>query len=285
MLTVKEAFERLKTNLALTNAHEAEISRRKDSVVAAIGGRFEVKRAFVAGSFRRGTAIQPMSRVDVDVFIVLPEGPRTSSPNQLLDKTRSALAAKYSETLKISRNGQAVTIRFPDFGVDVIPCFERSSGGVLIPDSANARWISTDPEKHAAYLLEQHRKHNNGVIPLVRMLKGWNLTINHAFTGFYLELLAIHAMSGATITDQPSAIVQLFKHGCELAACSIRDPAGLGEKVTGFSALTTVPERQAAFQTAFDRATRALAFERNGAVRNAFESWRSIFGQYFPNYG
>ena len=229
--------------------------------------------------------MRPLSQADVDVFIVLREEHLGPGPSQLLDKIRSALAAKYSGTLKVSRNGQAVTIRFPDFGVDVIPCFERAGGGIDIPDSTNGRWISTDPAKHATYLLEQHRRHSNNLIPLIRMLKGWNLTINHAFTGFYLELLAINAFSGTTITDQPTAVTWLFEKGREAAAYCMNDPARLGEKVTGFSALTTIAGRQAAFQTAFDRASRALDYERNGALRNAFESWKSIFGQYFPAYG
>src|SRR6266536_3618537 len=48
----------------------------------------------------------------------------------------------------VSRNGQAVTITFADFEVDVVPGFYRKGGGYLIPDSVLNRWIETDPKQH-----------------------------------------------------------------------------------------------------------------------------------------
>jgi hypothetical protein len=43
----------------------------------------------------------------------------------------------------ISRNGQAVTIRFTDFMVDVAPGFHRQGAGFLIPNSITQTWLAT----------------------------------------------------------------------------------------------------------------------------------------------
>src|SRR5207248_7736876 len=43
----------------------------------------------------------------------------------LLDKVKSTLKKAYPYTADISRDGQAVTISFHDFKVDVVPAFHR----------------------------------------------------------------------------------------------------------------------------------------------------------------
>ena len=53
----------------------------------------------------------------------------------MLDLVKRTLRKKYTKTLGISRNGQAVTIRFDDFMVDLVPAFDRNGGGYLIPNS------------------------------------------------------------------------------------------------------------------------------------------------------
>ena len=80
----------------------------------------------------------------------------------------------YTRTPDISRNGQAVTIRFEDFIVDVVPGFNRKGGGYLIPNSITQSWISTDPKKHVEIFSEANSVHKGNLIPLIKMIKGWN---------------------------------------------------------------------------------------------------------------
>ncbi len=109
----------------------------------------------------------------------------------LLDKVRRVLLKTYPKTPKISRNGQAVTITFTDFLVDVVPAFNRRGGGYLIPNSITKSWIETNPQAHIDVMREQNRRHNGDLIPIVKMIKAWNRNINDAFVSFYLELLAV----------------------------------------------------------------------------------------------
>src|ERR1700693_1635631 len=77
-------------------------------------------------------------------------------------------------TPDISRNGQAVTIRFEEFMVDVVPGFHRKGGGYLIPSSITQSRISTDPKKHVDIVSDANTAHNDDFIPLVKMMKGRN---------------------------------------------------------------------------------------------------------------
>ncbi len=54
---------------------------------------------------------------------------------------------------KVSRNGQAITIKFSDFVVDVVPAFampwwDLDGEGFDICDSGSDTWLRTDPRKH-----------------------------------------------------------------------------------------------------------------------------------------
>ena len=88
--------------------------------------------------------IAPLKEADVDIFVVLDPQYYSSDQNgpaNLLDRVKRVLKKSYAETTDISRNGQAVTIKFSDFCVDVVPAFYRTGGGYLIPDSVLKRWI------------------------------------------------------------------------------------------------------------------------------------------------
>ena len=73
---------------------------------------------------------------------------------------KRTLMKTYTSTPDISRNGQAVTIRFTDFTVDVVPGFNRQGGGYLIPNSIRQSWLSTDPKKHVELVSASNTAHN-----------------------------------------------------------------------------------------------------------------------------
>jgi hypothetical protein len=62
---------------------------------------------------------------------------------------KRTLRKTYTRTPDISRNGQAVTIRFEDFVVDVGPGFNRKGGGYLIPNSITQSWLDFDRSQKA----------------------------------------------------------------------------------------------------------------------------------------
>ena len=283
--SIAASFSGLKTNLEITTLQQATVPTRQQNVRDAVARRLTVKESFVTGSYKRHTMIKPLSEADIDVFVVLDPGYyKADGYGALLERVRAALLETYTKTPKISRNGQAVTVTFTDFRVDVVPGFYRSGGGFLIPSTTEKRWIPTNPKMHEPFITDANSAHVGDLVPLIKMVKAWNRQGNQSVRSFYLELLVEKVLRGVTISDFPSACRYVFDKGRETIKYKITDPAGLGSQVNGVASGTVV-EAVNRFQTAYARASKAEEFARNAKVAEAVGEWRKVFGDYFPSYG
>ena len=285
--TVSAGFNLLKSNLEITGLQKTTVAQRQQNARDAVEKDFSVLDSFVTGSYSRHTMIAPLKDADIDIFVVIdPFYFNNYTPASLLDKVRATLKKTYPKTPKISRNGQAVTITFTDFQVDVVPSFYRNGGGYLIPDSIGGRWIATDPTVHQSHMAQANSTHNGDLVPLVKMIKAWNRCISSAFYGFYLELMVKSILDGVTISNYSSGVRYVFDKGREKIKYKMPDPANLNEEqVGGLNNVSTVEQAQSKFETAYKRAIKAEQFEMNGNTYSAFEEWRKIFGgYYFPAY-
>src|SRR5205814_10312451 len=112
------------------------------------------------------------------------------------------------------RDGQEVTITFSDCKVDVVPAFPRRVGlrflkkyrGFVIANTIQKTWIATDPRQHITKWQEANKKHDGKLIPLIKMMKGWNKENGGLLTSFYLECHLLRIMENQPITDFPSAV-------------------------------------------------------------------------------
>lgn len=284
--TIAAGFDRLRQNLEITDRQAATVSTRQISVREAVEADLKVLGSFLVGSYGRDTMISPLSEADIDIFVVLSADYfKQYRPAALLDKVRAVLLKTYTKTPAISRNGQAITITFSDFRVDVVPAFNRSGGGYLIPDSPNDAWISTDPTKHDAALTAANKAHSGDLIPVVKMVKGWNRIISGAFRGFYLELLVMDVLQGVTISDYPSGVRYLLDKGREKIKYKQTDPAGFGDQINPLDSVTSVADAVSRFETAYNRALKAEKFAADGKIQYAFDEWRKVFSEYFPAFG
>lgn len=200
--TIYQGFSALKSNLEITDLQATTASGRQTNVRDAVGKEMDVVDSFLTGSYRRSTLIAPLSSADIDVFIVLePKYYKADGHAKLLDSVKLTLKKTYKRTPDISRNGQAVTISFEDFKVDVVPAFNRKGGGYLIPDSIGNRWIVTDPKKHVEVWAAQNKSHNGDLVPLIKMIKVWNREHSKKLRSFHLEALVLQ-MRIPAVTDQ-----------------------------------------------------------------------------------
>src|ERR1700677_2522509 len=124
VLTRAQAFERMRSNLELTGLQERTVATRQKNVRIAVERQLTVWDTFLSGSYRRQTLISPLKSADVDIVVVLDRSYKDRGPRAVLDLVRSALLSEYKRGTRISRNGQAVTISFTDFIIDVVPAFE-----------------------------------------------------------------------------------------------------------------------------------------------------------------
>jgi len=291
--TINQAFLKLKENLEITGLQSSTVSTRQTNVREVVEAELEVNESFLTGSYARNTMIAPLSEADIDILVVLnskyfhhyKEG-QNGGQAGLLDLVKRALRKTYTRTPDIARNGQAVTIRFDDFLIDVVPGFNRQGGGYLIPNSITQSWISTDPKKHVEISTAANNNHNGDLIPLIKMIKAWNKNIDRYFGSFHLEVLAWSILNGVTISNFPSGVRYFLEKGRELVSKQNADPAGYGGDVGSYiNSAEKIQEAVGKFQLGYERAVKAEDYERRGYTGEAIEMWRKIFGDYFPAYG
>jgi hypothetical protein len=282
-LSVPRAFDLFASRLEITDLQQSTVSTRQQAVRAALDRRLRVLDTFLTGSYRRHTMIGPLAGADVDLFCVLDPGyHHPAGQAALLDAVRKVLRETYPKIPRIAANGQAVTIRFTDFIVEVVPAFHRQGGGFLIPSSTEARWIETDPKVHEAFIANANAKHHGKLMPLIKMLKAWNRNSGSPLRSFYLELMTEAVLRRRWIGDYRSAATFVFERAREAVRWRAIDPAGLDEAQVQGLAHGGVPEVVAAFDLAARRARTAMLAERSGQGQRALSLWRQAFGSPFP---
>lgn len=291
--TSRESFLKFKANLEITGLQAETVSVRQKSVREVVEAGLTVTDSFLTGSYSRSTMIAPLKEADIDIFFVLDSqyfhrynDGQNGGQAGLLDLVKRTLRRTYTKTPDISRSGQAVTIRFDDFMVDVVPGFNRQGGGYLIPNSISSSWISTDPKRHVDLVTAANKVHNGDLVPLIKMIKSWNKTHNAFFRSFHLEVLALQILSGVRISDFSSGTRFFFDKARSLVPQKNLDPAGYGGDVGSYlNTQEKIQEAVSRLQTAYDRSVKAEDFAARGNIREAVDMWCKNFGRYFPAYG
>lgn len=284
--TIEEAFRVLRSKLEITDLQERTVSTRQTQVRAVIEKDFTVLDSFLTGSYRRSTMISPLKTADVDIFVVMdPKYYSIGGQMNLLNNLRASLLKTYTKTPKILPDGHAVTITFTDFKVDVVPGFYRSGGGYLIPDNSGPRWIETDPKRHVEIWAEANKVHNGNLVPLLKILKGWNASRN-LLKSFHLETLALSVLNKVTISDLPSGVRYFFDKARPNIRTKLADPAGYSDDVAQH--ITTTEQMNAIvtrMDWAFARAQEAEQLAHAGKIPDAMAKWAKLLPGYFPAYG
>lgn len=292
-VTVSSAFEKFRANLEPTGLQKEIISARQNAVRDVVASDLGVLDHFLTGSYARSTLIAPLANADVDIFFVLESryyqyynDGQNGGQAGLLDLVKRTLKKTYTRTPDISRNGQAVTIRFEDFQVDVVPAFHRQGGGYFIADAIGQKWIPTDPKKHVEIFTAANKWHNGNLVPLIKMIKRWNTYSGQHFRSFHLEVLALQILTNITISDFPSGIRYFFWKAIELIPKKNLDPAGYGGDIGSYlNTREKIDDAVGKMTLAFQRAAKAEELSGQIYATDAINQWRTIFGDYFPAYG
>lgn len=284
--TIEEAFRVLRTNLEITGLQESTVSTRQQRIRSLLEADFQILDSFLGGSYRRNTMVAPLSAADVDIFVILhPNHYAATGQQQLLKAVQKTLLKTYTRTPRIRPDGHAVTITFTDFKVDVVPGFARKGGGYLIPDAANGRWIGTDPKKHVEIWSAANKRHNGALIPLIKMIKGWNKS-RGLLRSFHLETITLHVLNNVTISNDPSGFRFVLEKAQKWLDAPLPDPAGFSKDIGAHlcqPAEIEAVRNRLAWGAA--RAREAELLNSQGKVAEAFAKWSLLLPGYFPAYG
>jgi hypothetical protein len=291
MLTRDQAFQQLRRNLEITELQEHAVAARQQRVREAVAAQLTVAGDFLSGSYSRHTLIGPLKDADVDVVVVLDRSYRDKGPRAVLELVRKALRAEYPSTSRISRNGQAVTIAFNDFRIDVVPAFARPwwawNGGWDICDSGSNGWITTNPKKHVELSAAGNRVHGGHLVPRVKQLRAWNRTVGEPLRSFHLEALAWSIFGTSwwwreSVRSDWASARSFFAQARKQLRYKLSDPAGTGSDVGGYLTGTTLAEAVDKVGTAFDRCVRAEKAAKAGDLASMHEAYGRVYGNYYP---
>ena len=197
---------------------------------------------------------------------------------------------KYSAS-KISRNGQAVTITFSDFVVDVVPAFRLPwyswNDGWEICDSAAVGWITTNPKKHEALSSAANRAHGAQLVPRIKQLKAWNRTAGAPLRSFHIEVLAWSIFGSSwwwheSVRSDWASAAMFFDRAPKKLRYKLADPAGTGGDVGAYLTGSALEQAISKMNTAAERCQRAEKAARDGKLASMHDAYRRVFGNYYP---
>lgn len=292
VLTRVQAFEQLRRNLELTGLQEKTVAARQSNIRDAVADQLTVVGDFLTGSYRRHTLIGPLKTADVDIVVVLDRRYKNRSPRAVLELVRKALLVEYTRTPAISRNGQAVTVTFADFIVDVVPAFVRPwwtwDEGWEICDSGSDSWIKINPKKHVEISATANRSHGGHLVPRIKQLKAWNRTVGEPLRSFHLEALAWSIFGTSWLwkngqsSDWASARYFFDKARTELRN-QLADPAGTGSDVAAYLHGTALDSAVSKMSAAYERCVRADTCAKDEDSAGMHKAYGQVFGGYYPD--
>jgi len=292
MITVAESFEEFRRRLELSETERKDAIRRHNDVRDCMRAEFDIERDFLTGSYARHTKTKPLK--DIDIFFCLGENDRhwrDKSPREVLDAFEKCLAKKYGSD-NVEPGRRCVMVEFEKrnptadeegkvLSNDAVPAYELDDR-YEIPDRDLGKWIKSDPEVHKEKSTAKNKELLGNWVPLVKMLKRWNVTAGKPISpSFLIEVMALDLID-PPFTNYPSEIRRFLAAGLDGVRQDWSDPAGLGPPVSDQMTPAKQQEAITTLRAAELKASRAVRLEQQGKNGEALALWREVMGEYFP---
>lgn len=290
MINVREAFQKFRSRLELTQREQDDASRRQKDIRSYMDECFDIDRDFLTGSYKRWTKTKPLK--DVDIFCVLGEDEkhyRSKPPSELLGAVEKKLKEKYGDDC-VRRQRRSVSVEFDVAGqedrvmsFDVVPAFDKDTH-YEIPDAKIATgWIDTDPEIHAEKATAANAAFSGEWKGMVRMIKRWNMEKDKPVRpSFFLEVMALDLLRPPFNGDFPYEFMAFFDSAADRIFDEWPEPAGLGPPVSDMMTNDEKTRARQALKDASSAVREAINLSRRGQNGEALQAYRRLFGPLFP---
>ena len=294
MLSTREAFDKFRQRLELSDTEQKDAARRQVGLRECIRGGFAIQTDFLSGSYRRHTKTKPLK--DVDVLFVLGEKEtwrRAEPPVDTLRAFETRLKGKFTGNGQVDIGRRSVTVEFeksyyPEdhdgkvLSIDAVPAFELEGGDYEIPDKITGTWIKTNPGTHREQVTAKNKALDGCWVPLVKMVKGWNRANGRPIKPSFLIEVMAQELVEPPFSTYPDEVRNFFAAAEANIGRIWADPANLGPPVSDQMTSTLVDEARMDLQEAQRKATLAFRAEAAGRQGEALRIWREILGDYFP---
>lgn len=274
-MSLENQFNTFHKNLLLTTQQEQDAQTKYNGVCSKLhqhyypNSEYNGQSKFLIGSYAKNINIRPARDIDV-IFIMPPEvferlKNLTSNPqSQLLQEVRKILQNKYPNTV-IKAFGKIVLLEFTEakHNIEILPAWRNPDGTFTIPNSEkDGIWEIYDPQNEIDQIAKQD-KITGQTRRLIRMIKKWAEKCSIDMKSFIIEKSVLKFLQ--TYSDQLSTPL-LIKNYFEFAYQNEIEPS-----------------KKTYLNSAFNRAEKALNFEKKGQLQSATIEWKKIFGDDFPS--
>ncbi len=278
MPTLLQSIDEMIDNISVTDRQEESIetsTSNLDDNLTNDDNDLDVDSTFVNGSYERDTIIRPLD--DVDIFAVLnrkewsDEYGVLPDPQSVLTKIKNKLNSLSDYKDKVTQDRPCVTVKLSDKNFDVLPSFEESYGGYLIPNYDLASWTYTYPEQLTNNLNECHRNNNYKIKPMVKVVKYWNREKNKKrVPSFQVEETMITYFNVNSFANYEEGIRSWFNN------------AEYYLDKSKFKTANKYDDSISKIKKVKEKLNEAKSHIDNNKKTEAIKIWKEIFGKEFP---
>jgi hypothetical protein len=219
MATLLQKIKEMIDNISVTDRQEDTINTATNNLSNHLKkdeNDLDIDSTFVNGSYERDTMIRPLD--DVDIFAVLNRDEWTDDyrnlpkPQAVLTKIKNKLNSISDYKDKVTQDRPCVTVTLKAINFDVLPSFEESFGGYLIPNYDLESWTYSYPEQLTNNLNDSHRKNDYKLKDVIKAVKYWNRENKKLIPSFQIEETMISYFNINKITNNEEAIRLWFNN-------------------------------------------------------------------------
>lgn len=276
MATLLQSIQKLIDNITVTDRQEENIKQSLSNIDGYLTDNengLSVERTFTNGSYERDTNIRPLD--DIDMFAVLKledwkdEYGNMPNPQSVLTKFKNYLDGLNDYKGKVSQDRPCVTIELSNKSFDILPSFEQTTGGYLIPNYDLKSWTYSYPEQLTKDLDSVHKLRNYKVKPTIKAVKYWNRENSKLIPSYHVEEVAISTFQTNDFTNYEESI-RLWFNNAEYYLSS--------SKFKSTDDCTAATNKIKKVKTKLNDAKKLY---NEGKEGEAMQIWRDIFGKEF----
>lgn len=276
MATLLQKIKEMIDNISVTDKQEDTINTATNNLsnhLTKDENDLNIESTFVNGSYERDTMIRPLD--DVDIFAVLNRDEWTDEygnlpkPQAVLTKIKNKLNSISDYKDKVTQDRPCVTVTLKAINFDVLPSFEESYGGYLIPSYDLESWTYSYPEQLTKNLNDAHGKNDYKLKDVIKAVKYWNRENNKLIPSFQIEETMISYFNINKITNYEEAIRLWFNN------------AEYYLEKSKFKTSNQYDDAIKKIKSVLDKLNKAKDHIDNNENDEAIQIWKDVFGKEF----
>ncbi|EJM88188.1 nucleotidyltransferase domain-containing protein [Pseudomonas sp. GM60] len=285
--TIEQGFIDFHNKIKTSVAETAAAKSHRSSIETCLKNNFGLNRFSRIGSFGNGTNISGYS--DVDYLACLPRSVLTRTSTPSLVKVKNALQARFPTT-GVTIDTPAVVCPFGQYKSEdseiVVADYLKEEKGFKVYDIADSNngWQQVSPDAHNYYVSEIDRKHDGKVKPLIRFIKAWKYYQGVPIKSFYLEMKVAKYASDEQVIIHNLDVKYFLERLSSDGLPAMQDPMGVAGYIYPCNSDVQKEDALSKLNTAATRARKADAAGSLGNVKEAFDWWRLLYDNKFPEY-